>query len=84
MAYGAGVHGESCLQAVLPHIAAPAPADAFPDKPGSVRGSLTVRVGDLCQLQPRSVELAVHSRMVSVLRPLVLLQPVSPEQPPVN
>lgn len=33
MACGAGVHGEACLQAVLPHIAASAPADAFPDKP---------------------------------------------------
>lgn len=66
------------MQAVLPHIAAPAPADAFPDKPGSVRESLTIRVGGLCQLQSPSVELAVHSRMVSVLRALVLLQQYPP------
>lgn len=57
----------------FPTLLSQPPADAFPDKPSSVRGSLTIRVGGLCQLQPPSVEL------VSVLKPLVLLQPVSPE-----
>lgn len=84
MACGAGVHGEACLQAVLPPVAAPVPADASPDKPSCVRGSLAIRVGSLCQLQHPSVELAVHSRVVSGLRPHVLLQPVSPKQPLVN
>lgn len=69
-----------------------APAAAFPKDPSSVRGSLAIRVGALCQLQDPSVELVGHSRMVSMLGlhrllqryPLTLCAHPWDEQPAVN